>query len=39
LPGVAGRIDQAHRRYRHEFLAKNLEGGEARFTPVDKLTR
>lgn len=39
VPGVAGRIDQAHRRYRHEFLAKNLEGGEAKFTPVDKLTR
>jgi hypothetical protein len=39
VPGVAGRIDQAHRRYRHEFLAKHLEGGEAKFTPVDKLTR
>jgi hypothetical protein len=39
VPGVAGRIDQAHRRYRHEFLAKHLEGGEAKFTPVDTLTR
>jgi hypothetical protein len=39
VPGVAGRIDQAHRRYRREFLARNLEGGEAKFTPVDTLTR
>jgi hypothetical protein len=39
VPGAAGRIDQAHRRYRREFLAANLEGGEAKFKPVDKLTR
>jgi len=39
VPGVAGWIDQAHRRARHEFLHKNLDGGEAKFKPVDKLTR
>jgi len=39
VPGVAGWIDQTHRRARHEFLDKNLEGGQAKFTPVDKLTR
>jgi hypothetical protein len=39
VPGVAGWIDQTHRRARHEFLSKNLEGGEAKFKPVDKLTR
>jgi hypothetical protein len=39
VPGVAGWIDQTHRRDRHEFLAKHLEGGEAKFKPVDKLTR
>jgi hypothetical protein len=39
VPGVAGWIDQTHRRARHEFLNKNLEGGEAKFKPVDKLTR
>jgi hypothetical protein len=39
VPGVAGWIDQTHRRARQEFLSKNLEGGEAKFKPVDKLTR
>jgi len=39
VPGVAGWIDQTHRRARHEWLNKNLEGGEASFKPVDKLTR
>jgi len=39
VPGVAGWIDKAHRRARQEFLNKNLEGGEAKFKPVDKLTR
>jgi hypothetical protein len=39
VPGVAGWIDQTHRRARHEWLNKNLEGGEAKFKPVDKLTR
>jgi hypothetical protein len=39
VPGVAGRIDKSHRRYRQEFLAANLEDGEAKFAPVDKLTR
>jgi ER-bound oxygenase mpaB/B'/Rubber oxygenase, catalytic domain len=39
VPGVAGWIDQTHRHARQEFLNKNLEGGEAKFKPVDKLTR
>ena len=39
IPGVAGWIDKTHRRYRQDFLAGNLEGGEAKFKPVDKLTR
>jgi hypothetical protein len=39
VPGVAEWIDQAHRRARQEFLDNNLEGGEAKFKPVDKLTR
>jgi len=39
VPGVAGWIDQSQRRARHEFVNKNLEGGEAKFKPVDKLTR
>jgi len=39
VPGVAGWIDQTHRRARHEWLNNNLEGGEAKFKPVDKLTR
>jgi hypothetical protein len=39
VPGMAGWIDRANRRARQEFLSKNLEGGEAKFTPVDKLTR
>ncbi|MEV6424423.1 oxygenase MpaB family protein [Streptomyces sp. NPDC051662] len=39
VPGVAGRIDRTNRRARHEFLNKNLEGGEAKFKPVDKLAR
>jgi hypothetical protein len=39
VPGVAGWIDQTHRRARHDFLNKNLEGGEAKFKPVDKLSR
>lgn len=39
IPGVAGRIDQAHRKARREFLEKNLEGGTAKFQPVDKLAR
>jgi hypothetical protein len=39
IPGVAGWIDQVHRMARQEFLRKNLEGGEAKFAPVDKLAR
>jgi len=39
VPGVAGWIDQVNRRSRQEFLSKNLEGGEAKFKPVDKLSR
>jgi hypothetical protein len=39
VPGVAGWIDQTNRRARQEFLRKNLEGGEAKFKPVDKLAR
>jgi len=39
VPGVAGWIDQRHRRTRHEWLNTHLEGGEAKFAPVDKLTR
>jgi hypothetical protein len=39
VPGVAGWIDQVNRRDRHAFLNANLEGGEAKFKPVDKLTR
>jgi hypothetical protein len=39
VPGVAGWIDQTNRKARQEFLAKNLEGGEAKFKPVDKLAR
>jgi hypothetical protein len=39
VPGVAGWIDRAHRRARHKFLSNNLEGGEAKFKPVDRLTR
>jgi hypothetical protein len=39
VPGVAGWIDQTNRRARHEFLNKNLEDGEAKFKPVDKLAR
>jgi hypothetical protein len=39
VPGAAGWIDQVHRAARQEFLRKHLEGGEAKFQPVDKLTR
>jgi hypothetical protein len=39
VPGVAGWIDRTNRRARQEFLGRNLEGGEAKFKPVDKLTR
>ena len=39
VPGVAGWIDRNHRRHRQDFLAQNLEDGEAKFKPVDKLTR
>jgi hypothetical protein len=39
IPGAAGWIDQVHRMARQDFLRKNLEGGEAKFRPVDKLTR
>lgn len=39
IPGAAGWIDQVHRIARREFLRKNLEGGEAKFQPVEKLTR
>jgi hypothetical protein len=39
IPGAAGWIDQVHRRARQEFLRENLEGGEAKFKPVDKLAR
>ena len=30
---------QVYRRERQEFLGENLEGGEAKFKSVDKLTR
>jgi hypothetical protein len=39
VPGVAGRIDRTNRRARQEFLSRNLDGGAAKFKPVDKLTR
>lgn len=39
VPGVAGWIDQTNRRARQEFLSRNLDGGEAKFTPVDRLAR
>ncbi|MGW6281876.1 oxygenase MpaB family protein [Kribbella sp. NPDC055071] len=39
VPGVAGWIDRTNRRDRQEFLSRNLEGGAAKFKPVDKLTR
>jgi hypothetical protein len=39
VPGVAGWIDRTNRRARQAFLSSNLEGGEAKFKPVDKLTR
>jgi hypothetical protein len=39
IPGAAGWIDQVHRMARRDFLRKNLEGGEAKFQPVEKLTR
>jgi hypothetical protein len=39
IPGAAGWIDQVHRNARQKFLRKNLDGGEAKFQPVDKLTR
>jgi hypothetical protein len=39
IPGTAGRIDQAHRKARQQYLRTNLEGGEAAFQPVDKLAR
>ncbi|HEV7976873.1 oxygenase MpaB family protein [Amycolatopsis sp.] len=39
VPGVSGWIDQKNRRARHDFLNKNLESGEAKFKPVDKLAR
>ena len=39
IPGVGGWIDQVHRKARREYLNKHLEGGTAKFQPVDKLTR
>jgi hypothetical protein len=39
VPGVAEWIDRRHRQARQAFLDKNLEGGQAKFKPVDKLTR
>jgi hypothetical protein len=39
IPGVAARIDRSHRAARQDFLNKNLEGGEAKFQPVEKLSR
>jgi hypothetical protein len=39
VPGAAGWIDRRHRRARQNFLDTHLEGGEAKFKPVDKLTR
>jgi len=39
IPGAAGWIDQVHRMTRRGFLQQNLEGGEAKFEPVEKLTR
>jgi hypothetical protein len=39
IPGAAGWIDRSHRMARQKFLRENLEGGEAKFKPVDKLAR
>jgi hypothetical protein len=39
IPGAAGWIDQVHREARQKFLRANLDGGQAKFQPVDKLTR
>ena len=39
VPGVAGWIDRSQRHARQEFVNKHLEGGEAKFKPVDKLAR
>jgi len=39
VPAAAERIDRNRRRVRQEFLSRNLEGGEAKFKPVDKLAR
>jgi hypothetical protein len=39
VPGAAGWIDRRHRRARQKFLNTHLDGGEAKFKPVDKLTR
>jgi hypothetical protein len=39
IPGTAGRIDRSHRTARQDFLRKNLAGGEAKFQPVDRLSR
>jgi len=39
IPGVAGWINQTRWRPHREFVTKNLEGGEAKFKPVDELSR
>jgi len=39
LPMVGRRIDQVHRDQRQEFLRAHLDGGEAKFAPVDQLAR
>jgi hypothetical protein len=39
VPGVAGWIDRTNRHARQEFLSRNLDGGAAKFKPVDRLTR
>jgi hypothetical protein len=37
LPAFAGRLDERKRRERRTWLERHSDGGQARFTPVDKL--
>jgi hypothetical protein len=39
LPAFAGRLDERKRRERRTWLERHSDGGQARFTPVDKLAR
>ncbi|WP_051574132.1 oxygenase MpaB family protein [Mycobacterium sp. URHB0044] len=39
IPGVAGLIDRRRRAARERWLHEHLDGGEAKFAPVEKLTR